>query len=121
MEIITRQNLSEIKTIYFHDAEISRIICDYIEHTVRMPIKLYKRDGMKEAEITFENIVNVDISLAEPWGAGMYVNGVAAESIEVRTGFNAVLNSTDYFKVCFELNSGDNINIVTSKMVLERT
>jgi len=120
MTIITRENIDEIKKIYFHDAEISEVVSDYIEHTVKIPVKLYRKGSSGiNAVITFENTVRLDISFLKPWGAGMYVLGVVAELVEITSFKTESLNIMDFFKVCFELNSGDEINVVASKMVLE--
>jgi hypothetical protein len=117
--VITRQNLSEIRKIYFHDAEISEVVSNYIEHTVKMPIKLYRKGSNGIAAlITFENTVNLDISFLEPWGAGMYVLGVVVKPVEITSFKSESFNIMDCFKVCFELNSGDEINVVASKMML---
>jgi len=120
MVIITRKNIDEIKKIYFHDAEISEVVSDYIEHTVKIPVKLYRKGSSGiNAVITFENTVRLDISFLEPWGAGMYVLGVVVEPVEITSFKTESFNIMDCFKVCFELNSGDEINVVASKMVLE--
>jgi hypothetical protein len=52
-------------------------------------------------------------------GAGMYVLGVVAEPIEINSFKTESLNIMNCFKICFELNPGDEINVVASKMVLE--
>lgn len=119
MIVITRQNLNEIQKIYFHDAEISEVVSDYIEHKVQIPVKFYRKGSRAiNTVITFENTVNLDISFLEPWGAGMYIIGVVAEVVEVTSGITDSLNTIDYFKISFELNSGDKINVVASKMVI---
>ncbi len=48
-----------------------------------------------------------------------YVLGVVAEPVEITSFKTESLNIMDCFKVCFELNSGDEINVVASKMMLE--
>lgn len=119
MVVITRENIDEINKIYFHDAEISEVVSDYIEHTVKIPVKLYRKGSIGiNAVITFVNTVKLDISFFEPWGAGMYVLGAIAEPVEITSFKTEKLNIRDCFKVCFELNSGDEINVVASKMVL---
>lgn len=118
--VITRKNINEINDIYLHDAEISEIVSNYTQHTVKIPVKLYRK-GSKgiNALITFENTVGVDISFLEPWGHGMYIFGVVVEPIEITSNDKDSLNIGEYFKVSFELNSGDKINVVSAKMVLE--
>jgi len=119
--IISRKNLSEIDNVYFHDAEIAEVISNYYNHTIAIPVQLYKKDGIKTFQtiITFENAVGIDISFCEPWGEGIYVLEVNAEPVEIAHGISATLNSEDYFKVGFLLNSGDKINIIAARMIIE--
>jgi hypothetical protein len=81
---ITKKNINEINNIYFHNAEISEIVSDYTQKTVKNPVKLYQK-GSKgiSALITFENTVGIDISFLKPWGLGIYIFGVVVEPIEI--------------------------------------
>ena len=119
--IISRKNLSEINNVYFHDAEIAEVISNYYKRTIAMPVTLYKKDGIDtfKAIITFENTVGLDISFLEPWGAGIYVLEVNAEPVEIAHGISETLNSEGYFKVGFLLNSGDKINVITARMIID--
>ena len=58
------------------------------------------------ALLRFENILHIEVNRKEPWGAGMYISSLDVEEAE-----------GNYFRVSILLNSGDEVNIITSKMI----
>ncbi len=107
MIVFEKQQANEIREINFHDAEIAKIICDYDEGTVMMPIivnNIYKQSAL----LKFENVVKVEVNRKEPWGAGNYIFEVNVEP-----------DGEAYFSVGFLLNSGDEITVIASKMSYE--
>jgi hypothetical protein len=103
--VISKKEIKEIQNINFHDAEIAKIICDYYEGTVEMPI-IMDNTHRYAALLRFESMLHIEVNRKEPWGPGMYISSVDEEDVE-----------GDYFKVSFLLNSGDEVNIVASKMI----
>ncbi|MRN53614.1 hypothetical protein [Paenibacillus monticola] len=112
MITINKQTQHEIEKLNLHDAEIRDVICNYYEHKVSIPIKL----NTNKNELIFDEVLFIDVSLYEPWGAGMYINEfVIRESSELITKYSPLQDSQAlHFTIL--LNSGDNINIVASKV-----
>ena len=105
MSIFKKKEIEEIKSINFHDAKISKIICDYDEGTVEMPIIMDDKHQYA-ALLKFENIVHIEVARKEPWGPGCYIST-----------FDVNETDGDYFKVSILLNSGDEVNVTASKMI----
>ena len=104
MIIFSKKEICEIQNINFHDAKISKIICDYDEGTVEMPIVM-DDTHQYPALLKFENVAHIEINRKEPWGPGSYIS-----SLDVYDAEN------DYFKVSILFNSGDEVNIIVHKM-----
>lgn len=114
-----KHTIHKIQDLNLHDAEIVKVSCDYNMHRIEIPVKLYKcNNNCKEAVIIFEGVHYADISFYEPWGAGMYVNEVS-----VNDGTDIINRLVDYqtnnecFCLGILLNSGDKINILSSKVM----
>lgn len=103
--IVSKKEIEEIRNINLHDAKISKIICDYDEGTVQMPIIMSEKHQYP-ALLTFENILHLEVNRKEPWGAGVCIFEVNVDDAE-----------GEHFRVCILLNSGDEVNIVASKMI----
>jgi hypothetical protein len=103
--VISKEGIEEIQNINLHDAKVAKIICDYDEGTVEMPIIM---DGKYQypALLKFENILHLDVYRKEPWGQGRYISTVNINDVE-----------GEYFKVSMLLNSGDEVNIIASRMI----
>ena len=71
MIVFSKKETGEIQNINFYDAEIAKIICDYCEGTVEMPI-LMNDTHEYAALLKFENILHIEVNRKEPWGSGMY-------------------------------------------------
>ncbi|HAK74513.1 MAG TPA: hypothetical protein DCP36_14935 [Sporomusaceae bacterium] len=96
---------SKLQKINFHDAFIAKIICDYDNGTVEMPIIMDDK-GRYNAFLKFENVVYVEINRREPWGPGINVISLDIEEVE-----------GDLLKVNIVLSSGDEINITAPIMI----
>lgn len=72
MIIFSKKEIREIKNINFHDAEISKIICDYDNGTVEMPI-IMDDTHQYAALLKFENILHLEVNRKEPWGMGINI------------------------------------------------
>lgn len=105
MIIFTKEKIEEIQNINFHDAEISRIICDYDAGTLEMPI-IMDDTHQYPALLNFDNIVYMEVNHKESWGSGCYISTLGIENAE-----------GEYFKVSILLNSGDEINVIAAKMI----
>lgn len=105
--VINAENIDLLRNLNLHDAEVSDITCNYLNHQVDIPLKLHIPNvEPAEAIIKFDDVLRTDISYCEPWGAGFYVFEVTADKV----------SEDGYFQVSILLNSGDKINVVTSKM-----
>lgn len=111
---INKHTLGVAEEINLHDAEIKEVICNYYDHVVRIPIlksKLIK-------ELIFREVMSIDISILEPWGAGMYIHEFSVKEDKQKiTNYEKSDIKGLHFNIL--LNSGDNINITAS--VLEIT
>lgn len=105
MIVFSKKEIVEIQNINFHDAEISKIISDYYNGTVELPIIMDDK-GRYNALLKFENVVHVEVNRREPWGPG--INIISLDTYDAEG---------DYFKVTIILNSGDEVNIITSQMI----
>lgn len=103
--IISKETRTQIDKLELHDAEVSKIICDYDKGTLEMPIIIAEKDQYA-ALLKFEDILHIEINRREPWGAGIYIFEVNVDDAE-----------GDAFKVSILLNSGDEFNITASKMI----
>lgn len=109
----------EIEKLNLHDAEITKVFCDYEQKKVEIPLKLnINADTGENAILLFEGVHYMEISLHEPWGAGIYLNEV---SVSGCTNISSHLNNCQPDDNCFcisiLLNSGDKINIIALKVV----
>ena len=114
-----KYTIHKIQDLNLHDAEITKVFCDYNMHRIEIPVRLYKgKNSYKEVLIIFEDVHYVDISFYEPWGAGIYINEVS-----INDGTDIINRLVDYqtnnesFCLSILLNSGDKINILTSKVI----
>jgi hypothetical protein len=103
--VISKKEKEEIQNINLHNAKFAKIICDYDAGTVQMPIIMTGKYHYP-ALLTFENILHLECNLKEPWRSGIYIFEVNADDVE-----------GDYFRVSIILNSGDEVNIIASKMI----
>lgn len=118
MYIIDKNSQENIKKIDLHDGEIEKIICDYDNHKINLPVKLYNSNLTIEAELIFENVVYIDISIYEPWGEGKYINEVIVnDSLDILERLKDCGNKNDYIHIDILINSGDNINIICKRVV----
>ena len=110
--------MNKIKDLNLHDYEISDILCDYINQKVEIPIQLSNHQNKnKKAVLIFENVQYLDISLYEPWGAGIYINEVNVnDGTDIINRLNKYQFNKEYFCISFLLNSGDKINVLALKM-----
>ncbi|VBB05623.1 Hypothetical protein LUCI_0833 [Lucifera butyrica] len=103
--IFSKKEIDKIQNVNFHDAKISKIISDYDEGTVEMPI-IMDDTHQYAALLKFENVAYVEVNRKEPWGPGCYIFTLNVDDDE-----------GDYFKVSILLNSGDKVIIIAAKMV----
>lgn len=123
---LTAEQLSNIKDIYLHDAEIKEIACNYIKHKIVISIVLPQSMG-SNCFLAFNGVIYSEVSFHEPWGLGYYVLGINVQNVleDYKTffdingvdDFNSVVKDTNCFKITIELNSGDRINIVANEMI----
>lgn len=114
-----KHTIYKIQDLNLHDAEIAKITCDYNMQRIEIPVKLCRdNNSYKEAVIIFEDVQYADISFYEPWGAGIYIN-----EVNVNDGTDIINRLVEYqrnsesFCLSILLNSGDRINILTSKVI----
>ena len=105
MIVFSKREIENIQNINFHDAKVSKIICDYDAGTVEMPV-IMDNTHRYAALLRFENILHIEVNHKEPWGAGCYISSLDVYDAE-----------GNYFKVTILLNSGDEVNIITSIMI----
>ena len=95
--------------MYLHDAEISDVCINYVDHIVVIPLKLNRPiSGGFFAELLFSDIKQVNIDIYEPWGSGFYINNINIERIK---------EMKDYLKIIIQMNSGDAICIVAKEVI----
>lgn len=113
-----KYTIHKIEDINLHDAEIVKVLCDYNMRRIEIPVKQCENNNYKEVVIICEDVQYADISFYEPWGAGIYVNEVS-----VNDGTDIINRLVDYkanngsFCLSLLLNSGDRINILTSRVI----
>jgi len=105
MIVINKQTKDQIYNLGLHDAKLLKIVCDYKEGTVEIPIIMSEKHRY-DALLKFENILHIEVNRKEPWGAGMYIFEANVDDVE-----------GEYFRVSLLLNSGDEVNIIASKMI----
>jgi len=88
-------------------------------HRIEIPLKLYKcNNSVKEVTITCEDVQYADISFYEPWGAGIYVDEVSInDGADIINRLVEYQSNNESFCLSILLNSGDRINILTSKVI----
>jgi hypothetical protein len=121
--IFDKFTIHKIQDFNLHDAEVAKVTCDYNMHRIEIPLKLYKcNNSVKEVTITCEDVQYADISFYEPWGAGIYV-----DEVSINAGADIINRLVEYqsnnesFCLSILLNSGDRINILTSKVIYSET
>lgn len=94
-----------------------------IMHRIEIPLKLYKcNNSVKEVTITCEDVQYADISFYEPWGAGIYVAEVSInDGVDIINRLVEYQSNNESFCLSILLNSGDRINILTSKVIYSET
>ncbi|SDO04602.1 hypothetical protein SAMN04487897_107181 [Paenibacillus sp. yr247] len=119
MIIFDKQSKHKVSDIDLHDAEVHEIFCNYTEHKIRVPLKLHNPTrGKVEAELNFEDVLFVDISLCEPWGAGFYINEIIVSNDTMFISkFDDPEKYINSIHLTILLNSGDKINVVASKIL----
>lgn len=105
MIIISRKEKAEIQNINLQDAKVLKIICDYDEGTVQIPIIMAGK-YQYPALLTFEDILYLEFKRNKPWGPGRTIFEVSVDDVE-----------DDYFRVAILLNSGEELKIIASKMI----
>lgn len=118
MVIIENSSKNLLNTLDLHDAEINDIKCNYREHLVELPIVLHSPKKMNvNAKLVFESVVYFDICIVEPWGEGIYINEV--KFIDNYSAIDKYQEFIDdkHFNLVFILNSGDQIHIVSKKIL----
>lgn len=114
-----KYTINKIHDVNLHDAEISKVTCDYNMHKIKIPLKLYGfNNSYKEAVIIFEDVHYTDISFYEPWGLGIYINEVnVSDGTDIINRLVDYKNNNESFCLSILLNSGDRINILSSKVI----
>jgi hypothetical protein len=102
---ISKKEQEKIQNLNLHNAKFTKIICDYDERTAQMPIIMTGK-CQYPALLTFENILQLECNLKKPRESGLYILEVSIDDAD-----------GDYFRVIIILNSGDKVNIITSKMI----
>ena len=98
----------QIGFLKLHDARVKKVVCDYDQHKIYIPIKLEQ----KKLELLFEEVMYLKMGLSEPWGAGIYIYKTAIHSdvkeilkqeyddnMEKMTLYSLLLNSGDKFEI----------------------
>lgn len=107
MIVITKATMKLMDKIYFHDAEVSTITCNYVERIVEIPLKLdVPRAKSTEALLRFEGVLRIDVSLRQ-------LSGALDSIFEVNV---SEVPEENYFLVNILLCSQDTINVVASKV-----
>ncbi len=92
-------NLSTFKTESFHDFAVSKINCNYENHTVEIPLLSRSRSCL----FFFSDVKGLSISIEEPWGEGIYIADILCKK--------AINKSENLFDFVVLVNSGDRIAI----------
>ncbi|KRQ86778.1 hypothetical protein ABG79_01269 [Caloramator mitchellensis] len=116
---ITKKTKDRLRKLYLHDGEIKKIICDYDQHMIIIPISfIMKNNDKKFIELILDNVYYFDISMYEPWGEGIYISDIMINDdslISSRFEGRECIDN-DCFEFIIILNSGDKIRIITSKV-----
>ena len=117
--IFDKDTIHKILDLNLHDAEISKVTCDYNMHRIEIPVKFRKyNNSYKKIIIILEDVQYADISFYEPWGAGIYINEVNAnDGTDIINRLDDYQSNNKSFCLSILLNSGDRINILTSKVI----
>jgi hypothetical protein len=106
---ITPDTISKFDTSLFHDCALSKITCDYTNHSVQMPLLLSPyNDESVAILLLFGCTRSFEIELEEPWGEGIYVNDIL---ITRNIPALSPTSNADIISVIITLNSGDTIKI----------
>jgi hypothetical protein len=114
MTVICKNTIDNIEKLNLHDAEVKDINCNYYDHFVQIPVVLSKT----RRELFFDEVRFMDVSLYEPWGAGMYINEITVKS-ESDMLLKYAQNDDSKLHFYILLNSGDSINVIASKAELK--
>jgi len=103
--VISKKEKKEIQNIDLHNAKVAKIICDYDEGTVEIPIIMAGK-YQYPALLKFENILHIEVNRKKPWKTGINIFEVNVDDAE-----------GEYFRVNILLNSGNEVKIIASKMI----
>lgn len=100
--MVDKEKLMNLTKIPLHDAELRELICNYDQHLVFIPVKI-NIPGKRpfNAELRFEDVLNLSIGLFEPWGPGIYIHEVSYK-IDGNINFTILLNSGDKIEITGE-------------------
>ncbi len=114
-----KNTIHKIQDLYLHDAEITNVSCDYNMHRIEVPIKFCEcNNEYIEAIIICEGVQYIDFSFYEPWGAGIYVSELSAnDGNDIIDRLVEYQTNNESFCLSILLNSGDRMNILTTKVI----
>lgn len=115
MKQIDLSNHSYLDDLYFHDAELGDIQVSYKDNQVVVylhDVRLEQKTKT-EVELTFSGVIELHVPIKEPWGGGYYCASLTTEH-----GGNS---EAERFRTKLLLNSGDEINIVSTQVQLRST
>ncbi len=132
---ISKTNISQIKEVYIHDAEIGQIINNYRKSQLVISLKEHLiNGGTRFSNLIFNEVVFYLVSDYDPWGSGIYVFSLSAETSDKyfdlleSKELNAVFgidrikkeeNPDSYLGFNLLLNSGDKIIIGAKELEYE--
>lgn len=128
---ITRDSIPS-EGIYFHDAKIKCVKCDYLTQvfTIELDVSGVIGINANSAILTFGELQQLDMSMVKPWGGPFgNINTVIISTDDLPEHFknytgiwrkNAKKPDLDSsFHTWFQLISGDDINIVAKLLTIE--
>lgn len=79
------ENISGVRQLPLHDAELLNIVCDYRSYSVYIYLRLDtpKKSNVK-ARISLFGVKLLNIPIDEPWGVGIYINEVTCDTKEMQ-------------------------------------
>lgn len=112
MKRFDSSNHSSLDNFYFHDAELGDIQVSYQDNQVVVylhDVRL-QQEIKSEVELTFSGVIELHVPIKEPWGGGYYCASLT-------TAQDGILE-TERFRTKLLLNSGDEINIISTQVEL---
>lgn len=104
-------NISEVRQLPIHDAELLDISCDYKNYAVHIYLSLDSpRKKNIKAQLSLFGVKLLNIPIDEPWGVGKYLNEVTGDMKEPQ-------NINLLFNLKVLLNSGDEILVIAKELV----